>query len=434
MSPAYSIAGIRLHRNAFPCALRLVAVAVWLAACSDPSAPAGLKVTAVDPTNGQVGAVGRELPLPLSVKIESDGEPRAGVTVEWEASAGSILPARTVSNAAGLASAIWTLGTQIGTMSATSKVAGASGSPVVFNATGRPPVVRAVPVSPTDGQTGVVGTALPLPLRVKVTSEGELKAGMVVHWHPTVGTMSPGTSTTDTEGIAVAEWLLGTVAGSGKVEVTVDDASSPATFFTAMALPGPVEGIAVKGDAAVSLPANHAAGHPLTARVEDRYGNGIPGQAVTWTVQQGPVVLRERDAITDGEGLSGAEIDPTGETGEAVVRAALAGSGQSVEFDLTITAPSFDILLNAAGAHTFTSGQNGSSPAVDTISAGRTVTWILSFDYDQHAIESVGLPSFVGGTFPYANPSLVTATFATPGTYHYTDPFVAGSAGTLVVQ
>jgi plastocyanin len=434
MSPAYSIAGIRLHGNAFPCVVRLAAVAVWLAACSDPSAPAGLKVTAVDPTNGQVGVVGAQLPLPLSVRIESDGEPRAGVTVEWEASAGTILPARTVSDATGLASATWTLGPRIGTMSATSSVAGASGSPVAFSATGRAPLVRATPVSPTNGQTGVVGTALPLPLRVQVTSEGAFKAGMIVHWHPTSGSMSPGTSTTDAEGIAVAVWMLGTVAGSGKVEVTVDDAPFPGTFFTAQALPGPVAALAVFGDAAVTLPLNHVLGHSLAARVEDRYGNGIPGQAVTWTVQQGPIDLVEIDGNSDSDGVSTAEIDSTGETGEAVVRAAVAGSGQSAEFAVTITAATFDVSLAANGAHSFVSAQNGSSPAVDTIPAGRTVTWILAFDYDPHAIESVGLPSFVGRTFPYAYPSLVTVTFTTPGTYHYTDPNVPGSAGTLVVQ
>jgi len=43
-------------------------------------------------------------------------------------------------------------------------------------------------------------------------------------------------------------------------------------------------------------------------------------------------------------------------------------------------------------------------------------------------------PGFTGGTFPYAYPSEVTAIFATPGTYHYTDPYVPESAGTLVVQ
>ena len=236
------------------------------------------------------------------------------------------------------------------------------------------------------------------------------------------------------KGSRLPAWTLDTVAGTGNVNVTVDAAPSPATFFTALAQPGPVVGIAAFGDTAPTLPLNHASGHALTARVEDRYGNGIPGQAVTWTVRQGPVGLVSIDGTTDGNGFSTAEIAPTGEEGDAVVRATVAEGGQSVEFALRITAPTFDVYLNARGALSFTSGQNGSSPAVDTIAAGRTVTWTLSFDYDQHAIESVGSPSFVGGTFPYANPSVVTATFTTPGTYHYTDPYVSESAGTLVVQ
>jgi plastocyanin len=389
----------------------------------------------VAPTDGQVGVVGAELPLPLSVRVESDGEPRAGVTVSWEASAGSILPVTSVSDAAGLASATWTLGTRTGAMTATSSVSGALGSPVLFHATGRAPLVHAFPVPPTDGQTGVVGTALPLPLRVRVTSEHAIKAGATVHWHAFDGSVSPEASTTDADGIATAEWTLGTVAGSGKVEITVDSASSPAMFFTATARPGPAARIAVFGDSVATLPLNHAAGHPFTARVEDQYGNGIPGEAVSWTVQQGPVTLREPDSTTDTEGLSTTEIDPTGDEGEAVVRAALAGSGGSTDFAVTITAASADVNLQAAGALSFVSAQNGSSPAVDTIPAGRAVTWILQFDYGQHAIASVGQPGFVGGDFPYyAATSLVTVTFPNPGTYQYTDPYVPGSAGTLVVQ
>ncbi len=354
----------------------------------------------MDPTNGQIGVVGAELPLPLSVRVESDGEPRAGVTVDWAVSAGTILPAQTVSDAGGLASATWTLGPEIGIMTATTTVVGADGSPVSFSATGRAPMVTAKPVSPTDGQTGVVGTPLRLPLRVQVMSEGEPKAGATVHWHTAAGSLSPEASTTDAEGIAVAGWTLDTVAGTGSVDVTVDAAPSPATFFTAEARPGPVAGITAFGDAAPTLPLNHASEHPLAARVEDRYGNGIPGQAVTWTVRQGPVGLVSIDGTTDGDEFSTAEIAPTGEEGDAVVRATVAEGGQSVEFALRITAPTFDVYLNARGAHSFTSGQNGSSPAVDTIAAGRTVTWILSFDYDQHAIESVGSPSFGGAPSP----------------------------------
>ena len=356
------------------------------------------------------------------------------MTVDWAVSAGTILPERTVSDAGGLASATWTLGPEIGTMTATTTVAGAAGSPVSFSATGRAPVVRATPVPPTDGQSGIVGTALAQPLQVQVTFEGDPKAGATVHWHTPAGSVSPEASTTDAEGFAVAEWTLDTVAGTGKVEVRVDDAQSPATFFTALAEPGPVAGIAAFGDTASKLPANHALRSrpdcpgPGPVRQRDPGPGGhLDGPAGTGRPGQDPRdhrrerIEQRRDRYHWGGG-------------EVVVRAALAGSGQSAEFALTITAPTFDIYLRAHGALSFVSSHNGSSPAVDTIPAGQTVTWILSFDYDRHAIESVGSPSFVGGTFPYAIPSVVTATFTTRGTYHYTDPYVSESAGTLVVQ
>jgi plastocyanin len=434
MPPVHPIAHIRFCRSTLPDRVRLAVATLWLAACADPSAPAGLRVTAVDPTNGQIGVVGAALALPLSVRVESDGVPRAGVTVDWAASAGAILPARTVSDAGGLASATWTLGAEVGTMTATTTVAGAAGSPVIFNATARAPVVRLNPVSPTNGQTGVVGTELAQPLWVQVRSEGVPLAGALVRWHARAGTVSPAASTTDPDGIAVARWTLGTTAGTDTVDVTMDGAPSAVTHFTARILPGPVAAIAVVGDVARSFPANHASGQALAALVEDQYGNAIPGQTVTWTVPEGPIGLVSIDGTTDADGLSTALIDPTGVEGDAVVRAALAGTSLSADFAITITQPTFDVYLNANGALSFVSAQNGSSPAVDTIPAGRAITWILNFDYDPHGIESVGEPRFVGGTFPYAIPSLVTATFATPGTYHYTDPYVPGSTGTIVVQ
>lgn len=428
------IARIRLPSSAFARAAPLAAAAVWWAACSDPSAPAGLRVTAVAPTDGQIGVVGAELPLPLSVRIESEGEPRAGVTVSWEASAGTIRPTRTVSDAAGLASATWTLGPETGTMTARSKVEGALGSPVSFHATGRAPVVRAKPVGSSDGQTGLVGAKLARPLRVQVRSEGVLQAGALVHWYAQDGSVLPTASRTDADGIAVADWTLGALVGDQRVDVTVDEATSVMTSFTAHARPGPVASIAAVGDAARSFPANHASDQALIVRVQDQYGNGVQGQAVTWTVQQGPVGLVSIDETTDSEGQSTAEISPSGAEGDAVVRAALTGTDLAEEFTIAITQSTFDVHLSANGERSFVSAQNGSSPAVDTIPAGRAVTWILSFDYDQHAIASVGQPAFSGGDFPYANPSLVTVTFATPGTYRYTDPYLPGSAGTLVVQ
>ena len=41
----------------------------------------------------------------------------------------------------------------------------------------------------------------------------------------------------------------------------------------------------------------------------------------------------------------------------------------------------------------------------------------------------------IAGDFPYyANPSTVSVTFTTPGTYHYADPYFPSVTGIVVVQ
>ena len=81
------------------------------------------------------------------------------------------------------------------------------------------------------------------------------------------------------------------------------------------------------------------------------------------------------------------------------------------------------------------SRENGSSPAVDTIPAGRTIVWTLEFDYDLHGVAPVGDPTFQGGgDFPYANPSTISVTFSAPGTYHYADPYNPNATGVVVVR
>ena len=435
MSPVPSIGFIGLGRSALTNALWLLGPGIALLACSDPSAPAALKLTGVTGTNDQTAVVGTSLPLPLSVRVQSDGTPRAGVRVTWEASAGTIVPAQSLSDAAGLASATWTLGMEPGSMTASTRVEGAEGSPVSFRATAVAPRVTATPVASSNSQTGAVGTPLALPLRVLVRSEGVPKSGATVHWHARSGSLLPAESTTDGEGFASATWTLGTVAGLDSASVTIVGGLASTEYFTARALPGPAIAIDTAGGSDQTFPANHAPLRGLVAVVRDRYGNGIPGQAVSWSIEQGPVVLALTGGATDAAGRSISQVAPTGSAGAAVVRATLPGTGLSTEFSLTVALPTFEVRLRSNGGFSFVSSQNGSSPAVDTIPAGRTITWTLEyFDYDQHAVVPVGTPSFQGGDFSYANPSIVSATFPTPGTYHYAEKFNPSATGTVVVQ
>jgi plastocyanin len=90
----------------------------------------------------QAGSVGEPLPEPLLVTVTTDGGAAPGVTVIWSTAApgGTLTPTSAVTDANGVASSIWTLGTTPGTQTATATVAGATGSPVTFTATAAEPV------------------------------------------------------------------------------------------------------------------------------------------------------------------------------------------------------------------------------------------------------------------------------------------------------
>jgi plastocyanin len=85
----------------------------------------------------------------------------------------------------------------------------------------------------------------------------------------------------------------------------------------------------------------------------------------------------------------------------------------------------------------FKSGHNGTqNPAVDTVSAGTTVTWTwTNTGNTSHSVRSEGAPSFTSSSILTGAGMTYTFTFDTPGTYHY-DCDVHGSAmsGTVVVQ
>jgi plastocyanin len=419
-----------------------IARALWLAlavpamaSCSDSSEPAGLSVVAVAATNGQSARIGSALPLPLSVRVQSDGAPAAGVTVDWQASAGTILPASSVTDLTGLASATWTLGTEPGRMTASTHVSGAMGSPVAFSATAVPPAVTATAVASSNNQSTAVGNALPLPLRVQVLSDGEPAAGVIVRWQTDAGSLAAVDSTTDNAGYATAVWTLGTTAGIDTAIVKTRGAQVVEASFSARALPGPAAAIDTAGGAGQNVPSNHSASKPLIALVTDRYGNAIQGQAVRWSVEHGSVAFLETGGLTDAAGRSSSTIAPSGPTGDALVRAALPGAGLAADFPLTIGPPTTQVVLRTTSDFAFVSQQNGSShPAVDTIPVGRTVEWTLEFDYDLHGVKSTGSPAFAGGDFPYANPSTISVTFPNPGTYHYADPHYPTATGVVVVQ
>jgi hypothetical protein len=109
------------------------------------------------------------------------------------------------------------------------------------------PVV-ATRLEPTDGggQIAQVGRPLPDPLRVRVTDEvGNGAPGMSVTWSVVDGggTVSPTTATTNADGIAATQFVLGPVEGEQRAQAAVDGLQGSPVVFTATATISPAGGL-----------------------------------------------------------------------------------------------------------------------------------------------------------------------------------------------
>lgn len=417
---------------------RWVAVTVALIACADtPIAPPvvppdiPMEIAVIGNGDGQQGVEGIALPLPLQVRVTQGGLPLAGIPVVWTTSSGSLTTSGSFTSHLGIATMRWTPRAMNGDSAATATAAlyQAPDRQARFHATIWP---RVEAREDNDELAGGVGTVLPSPVRVRLTRGGHPAVeGIPVDWTTSSGSASPSRSYTDHDGVASTSWRLGTFAGTQQIRAAARGHLEGPVVITATALPGPASIIQLLGSYG-PRPANfRAIADTLKAMVTDQYANPLAGQRVSWHLVSGSAELAPIEATTDSAGMVRARLYPLGVDEPVVVRASVDGSPAAVtELTFTFTAPEYVVHLVYTS---FVSPMNGTSPAVDTIPVSATLRWVLwPFDYDDHAVESVGTPSFAGGAFPYASPSVVAATFTSAGTYRYHDPWTGGT-GTVVV-
>ncbi|HEV2123489.1 MAG TPA: Ig-like domain-containing protein [Chloroflexota bacterium] len=200
--------------------LTVLAVLATALSCSDSTEPTIGPPASVTKLGGddQQATAGSVVPDPLVVRVtDANGNPVSGIGVTWAVSAGggSVDPGATTTNAAGEASAGWTLGTAAGENQATAAVAGLS--PVTFSAQGRAGAPAALEKVGGDGQEAKTGSTLPDSLVVRVTDRyGNPVSGVTVTWQATRGggAVNPSTRVTNAEGIAKSSWQLGDTIGA----------------------------------------------------------------------------------------------------------------------------------------------------------------------------------------------------------------------------
>lgn len=164
-----------------------------------------------------------------------------------------------------------------------------------------PAVPATLEVVAGDGQQAVVEAELPAPLEVRVsTSAGEPIRGQEVTWSVESGAadVRPAVATTDADGIARTDVVLGSRAGEVRIRASVHTLA-PATL-TARALPDDPAVVAIWAGDDQAAPVGEALPAPLTAAVLDRHGNRVPEVPVRFD----PLVGRiETEGVTREDGL-----------------------------------------------------------------------------------------------------------------------------------
>jgi hypothetical protein len=92
---------------------------------------------------------------------------------------------------------------------------------------------------------------------------------------------------TDEQGVAQAEWVLGTVLGSQSVIASVVGADELTATFDAVAGPAEADRIEYLSGDAQTAPIGSALRDPLIVRVVDQFGNPVAGVTVNWEVESG---------------------------------------------------------------------------------------------------------------------------------------------------
>ena len=281
-----------------------------------------------------------------------------------------------------------------------------------------------------DPQTGVVTELLASDFCVIVKEDNAPKDATTVTWTSSTAdaALTPPSNATNASGIACARMTLGQLAGAQTAQAAVSGAAgSPVTFIVTADAAGPAVLEKTTGENQTAT-VGVAFVEPLGVRALDPFQNGANGVQVAWSVTQGSANLSQANTTTSGNGLaagsSSITVTPTAAGSITVQSAAGALIGSPQIFHLTANPPPPPptAITITVGNLFFRSNRNNTSPAVDTVKAGGTVTWTWAVGAVGHTATSDNA-SFTTGTegspqnAPFST-GAITMNLA-PGTYGY---------------
>jgi protocatechuate 3,4-dioxygenase beta subunit len=179
-------------------------------------------------------------------------------------------------------------------------------------------------VAGSNGQTGIAGQPLPVPITVHVLDQnGNSIAGAVVSWTimGASGSVSSPTSTTNAAGDASVIWTLGTAAGTDSLTASLANGAS--VVITATATAGPFANLAIVSGDNQNVNSGTES-NPFVVRAVDANGNPVEGVSVGFTSDNAGT-LNPTSMTSDANGLASTTLTPTG-SGIAFTVTATAGT------------------------------------------------------------------------------------------------------------
>ncbi|OYV66592.1 MAG: hypothetical protein B7Z72_11070, partial [Gemmatimonadetes bacterium 21-71-4] len=212
------------------------------------------------------------------------------------------------------------------------------------------PAVSQIQIVSGNNQSGAVGTALALPLVVKVLASDNLPvAGASVQFSTSSGSVNPPTAMTDSLGLAQTIATLGTTAGSVAVTAKVGSVTPALFAATATQQAGVPANLAkVAGDAQSATVGTAVAIAPQV-KVTDAFSTPVAGVSVTFAVASGGGSVTGATATTNASGLASAGSWTLGATAGANTLTATVTGLAPVTFTATGTAVLAAIQLTVPG-------------------------------------------------------------------------------------
>ena len=270
-----------------------------LITCSDGTGPSPTPSSVASAQgNAQTATVGQLLGAGLAVLVNgSDGQPFEGAGVNWAVASGggSVSPASSTTDAEGMATTQWTLGTTAGQQSVTATVQGLQ--PVVFTATATPGAPAQVALGPASPRIDALQGTVQLSASLQ-DQFGNALTGGTFTWSSedeAVVTVAAGTGLATGVAVGIAE-VTATETGSGASgSVSLEVRQVPAQVEITPADPQVAVGGALQ----------------LSARVEDANDHEIPEPTVAWASLDETIATVDADGLLTGVAEGTAEVRAT---------------------------------------------------------------------------------------------------------------------------